>query len=141
MPLFPSAQLTQDRIIHQSSAVLCFNIPNRLTSLAATKILARMKVVVVTIKTALPREWDPPMEDIGKFLSRIPQLISQIRYQIMVDGESNLPLMLKMRFLVRLSCSDWSDVKKDMISSVSCSKLVVQYSAPKSIQHVTLLFK
>jgi hypothetical protein len=35
-----------------------------------------MKVVVVTMNTALPREWSPLMEDIGKTFPGIPQLIS-----------------------------------------------------------------
>jgi hypothetical protein len=83
--------------MNQSSAVLCFNIPNRLTSLAATKILASMKVVVVTVNTALPREWTPVVEDIGKLFPGIPQLICCIRYQVMVDRDSKLPLGLRMR--------------------------------------------
>ena len=52
----PSTRLTQARMRNQSSAVLCFNTANRLTSLAAVNIVARTKVVVVTMKTALPRE-------------------------------------------------------------------------------------
>jgi hypothetical protein len=86
-------------MIHQSSAVLCFNMPNRLTSLAATNILASTKVVVVTVKTALPRELCPPMEDIGEFFPRIPQLIWYNGYQVMVDGDCKLPSVLKMRIL------------------------------------------
>jgi len=39
-------------------------MPNRLTSLAATKTVASTKVVVVTIKTDLPREWKPLIDDI-----------------------------------------------------------------------------
>lgn len=54
---FASPTLTQARIIHQSSAVLRLNIPNRLINLAATKMVANTKVVVVTIKTVLLREW------------------------------------------------------------------------------------
>jgi hypothetical protein len=52
--------------MHQSSAVLCLTIPNRLIRRAATKIVAGTKVAVVTMKTDLLREWKPPsMASIG----------------------------------------------------------------------------
>jgi hypothetical protein len=64
-------ELTQASKINQSS-VLRLNIPNRLIKRATTKIVAWTKVAVVTIKTALPREWSPPMEDIGLFFNLEP---------------------------------------------------------------------
>ena len=60
----PEISLTQASIINQSSAVLLFKTPNLLASLAATNTDASTKVVVVTMKTALPRESCPLIEDI-----------------------------------------------------------------------------
>ena len=77
-PRLLRAQLTQDRMMHQSSAVLFFKIQKRLTSLAATKTVARTKVVVVTIKTVRPRESSPVMGDIGKLSARYLQLIEAL---------------------------------------------------------------
>jgi hypothetical protein len=42
--------------MHQSSAVLRLKIQNRLVKRAATKMVAGTKVVVVPMKTDLPRE-------------------------------------------------------------------------------------
>lgn len=49
-------ELTQASIMHQSSAVLRLKIQNRLVKRAATKMVAGTKVVVVPMKTDLPRE-------------------------------------------------------------------------------------
>jgi hypothetical protein len=56
-PLRTPCLLTQATIINQSSAVLLLNIANLLMSLAATKRDASTKVVVVTTRTASPREF------------------------------------------------------------------------------------
>lgn len=89
-------------MINQSSAVLCFSIPKRLTSLAATNMLASMNVVVVTMNTLLLRELFPLMVDIVKVFPLIAQLMCCIRYQVMADGDSKHPLGIHERILVRL---------------------------------------
>jgi hypothetical protein len=49
--------LTQANTINQSSQALFLTIQKRLNNLATTKIVARTKVMVVTINTDRPREW------------------------------------------------------------------------------------
>lgn len=84
---FPSLQsLTQAKIIIQSSAVFLLRIPNRLMSLATTKRVARMKVVVVTMNAALPRPWSSLIEDIGIVRQRASEAIN-----VMVVAESTRP--------------------------------------------------
>jgi hypothetical protein len=55
-------------------------------SLATTKRVARMKVVVVTMNAALPRPWSSLIEDIGIVRQRASEAIN-----VMVVAESTRP--------------------------------------------------
>lgn len=96
-------------MINQSSAVLCFSIPNRLTNLAATNILASTKVVVVTMKTLSLRELCPLMLNI---FPQNPQLMCRIWYQFMAESDSKHPLTFRKEIFFTSRSAESTDVQK-----------------------------